>query len=71
MYAISVAHTNDSIEPQNRVAAAAGMVLLFGLGSIFGPLLAGGAVTGLGTGGYYAVLAVTLAASLAATTVTR
>ncbi len=63
MYAISAAHTNDAIAPQNRVAAAAGLILLFGLGSIFGPLLSGGAVTALGTGGYYIVLAVASASA--------
>jgi MFS family permease len=71
MYVVSVAHTNDRIAPENRVAAAAGMVLLFGLGSIFGPLVAGGAVTGMGTGGYYTVLAATLAASLAVAAIAR
>ena len=71
MYAISAAHTNDAIAPQNRVAAAAGLVLLFGLGSIFGPLVCGGAVTGMGSAGFYAVLAATLTLSLAATAVTR
>jgi len=71
MYAISAAHTNDAVAPQNRVSAAAGLVLLFGLGSIFGPLLSGGAVSALGASGYYVVLAATLVASLAAAAVTR
>ncbi len=71
MYAISAAHTNDAIAPQNRVAAAAGLILLFGLGSIFGPLLSGGAVTALGTGGYYIVLAVASGFSLAAAAAAR
>jgi MFS family permease len=71
MYAVSCAHTNDAVAPQSRVAAAAGLVLLFGIGSIFGPLISGGAVTGLGTGGYYIVLAVASAMSLAAAAATR
>jgi MFS family permease len=71
MYAISAAHTNDVVSPQNRVAAAAGLVLLFGLGSIFGPLLSGGAVTALGAGGFYVVLAAGSALSLAAAAATR
>ena len=71
MYAISAAHTNDAVEPRNRVSAAAGLVLLFGLGSIFGPLLSGGAVSAMGASGYYVVLAATLVASLAAAAVTR
>ncbi|HUO90495.1 MAG TPA: MFS transporter [Rhizomicrobium sp.] len=71
MYAISAAHTNDAVAPQNRVAAAAGLVLLFGLGSIFGPLLSGGAVTTLGPGGFYVVLAAGSALSLASAAATR
>ena len=71
MYAISAAHINDAVEPRNRVAAAAGLVLLFGLGSIFGPLAVGGVITGLGASGFYVVLAATLTASLAAAAVTR
>src|SRR5205823_4806552 len=30
LYAISAARTNDLVAPQNRIAAAAGLVLLFG-----------------------------------------
>ncbi len=71
MYAISAAHTNDAIEPRNRVAAAAGLVLLFGLGSILGPLASGGVMSSLGPDGFYVVLASTLAMSLAAAVVTR
>ena len=71
VYAISAAHTNDSIASQNRVSAAAGLVLLFGVGSIFGPLLSGISMSVIGTEGYYVVLALTLAASLAAAVVTR
>lgn len=71
MYAISAAHANDAIAPQNRVAAAAGLVLLFGLGSIFGPLISGGMVTALGLGGYYIVLAAASGLSLAAAATTR
>jgi MFS family permease len=71
VYAISAAHTNDAIEPKNRVSAAAGLVLLFGLGSIFGPLLSGGAISLIGNEGYYVVLAATMTLSLAAAAVTR
>jgi MFS family permease len=71
MYAVSAAHTNDAVAPQNRVAAAAGLVLLFGLGSIVGPLISGGAVTALGSGGYYIVLGIASALSLAAAAIAR
>lgn len=71
VYAISAAHTNDAVAPRNRVSAAAGLVLLFGVGSIFGPLLSGAAMSAIGIEGYYVVLAATMAASLAAAAVTR
>ena len=62
MYAISVAHINDTIAPETRVAAAAGLILLYGLGSLFGPLLCGWAMTAMGSAGYFALLSVTMAA---------
>jgi MFS family permease len=71
LYGISVAHTNDRVAPERRVASAAGLVLLFGLGSIFGPLLAGGAVSAIGAGGFFASLAVTMALSVAVTAAAR
>jgi MFS family permease len=64
LYAISVAHVNDRTTQQTRVAAAAGLILLFGLGSILGPLLSGWAFGALGPKGLYAVLAFTTAAGL-------
>lgn len=67
IYGISVAHVNDVIASQARVAAAAGLVLLFGIGSIFGPLLCGWATTLLGPVGFFTVLAATMAAGVAAT----
>jgi len=71
IYAISAAHTNDAIAPKNRVSAAAGLVLLFGVGSIFGPLLSGAAMSLVGSEGYYVVLAATMVLSLAAAAATR
>jgi MFS family permease len=71
LYAISAAHTNDFISPRNRIAAAAGLVLLFGLGSIIGPTLSGFAVAALGSAGYFVALALVTLASLAATAMRR
>jgi MFS family permease len=71
LYAISAARTNDFLDSRNRVAAAAGLVLLFGLGSIVGPLLSGAAVSTLGNGGYFIVLAVVTSASLASAVLSR
>jgi MFS family permease len=71
LYSVAVAHINDKIAGEIRVPAAAGLVLLFGLGSILGPLAVGLAMTFLGAGGYYAVLACVMGVSLAAAAVTR
>ncbi len=71
LYAISVSATNDAIAPQNRVAAAAGLVLLFGLGSIAGPLIGGWAFAHFGAHIYFGLIAASMAVSLAAAAVTR
>ncbi|HTQ15007.1 MAG TPA: MFS transporter [Rhizomicrobium sp.] len=71
LYSLAVAHTNDRIDTQLRVPAAAGLVLLFGLGSILGPLAIGGAMQSLGPTGYYGVLAAVMGASLIAAVTTR
>jgi len=64
IYAIAVSHANDSIDAGRRVAAAAGLVLLFGLGSVFGPLLAGWSFAALGTSAFFALFAAVMAAGV-------
>jgi MFS family permease len=71
LYALSVAHTNDHIAPAGRVPAAAGLILLFGFGSIFGPLMTGVAIGAFGPAAYFGVLALVMGLSVAAATVTR
>jgi MFS family permease len=71
IYSLTAAHTNDSITQPSRVPAAAGLVLLFGLGSIVGPLATGWAITAMGLGGYFAVLATSMIASVAVAAATR
>jgi MFS family permease len=65
LYTVSVAHVNDAIAQQARVAAAAGLILLYGLGSISGALLCGWAMTAMGPSGFYAALAATMATGAA------
>lgn len=60
VYTVAAARTNDAIGAEERVAAAAGLLLMFGLGSILGPLLCAAAMPVLGAGGYYAVLSVAM-----------
>jgi predicted MFS family arabinose efflux permease len=71
LYSVTVAHTNDGVAPEARVPAASGLVLLFGLGSIVGPLVSGFIVRANGATGYFAVLLVTMLASLAVAAATR
>jgi MFS family permease len=71
LYTVSVAHVNDSIAQEARVAAAAGLILLYGLGSIFGALICGWAMTAMGPSGFYAALAVTMLAGAALAAATR
>ncbi|MDH3451209.1 MAG: MFS transporter [Gammaproteobacteria bacterium] len=40
LYAVSVAHTNDFVEPAGYVEAASGLLLVFALGAVAGPIIA-------------------------------
>src|SRR6185437_2460952 len=71
LYGLGAAHTNDQVAPQTRVAAAAGLVLLFGLGSIVGPLVVGSAITAMGACGFFIVLAAAMGLSVAACALPR
>jgi len=71
LYGLAAAHTNDFVRPETRIAAAAGLVLLFGLGSIAGPLLVGSAIASLGSSGFFIVLAGVMGLSVAATALPR
>lgn len=67
IYAVSAATVNDGISKETRVAAAAGLVLLFGIGSFFGPLLCGWAMTVIGLPGFFGLLAVAMGTGIAMT----
>ena len=41
VYAISVAHANDRLVPTQVLGATRGLLLLYGLGALFGPLVGG------------------------------
>lgn len=45
MYAIAVAHANDYAEPGEFVMVSSGLLLMYGIGAIVGPFLAGAAMT--------------------------
>lgn len=71
IYAIAAATVNDGVSQKTRVAAASGLVLLFGIGSIFGPLLCGWAMAWVGNAGFYGLLAATMVAGIAVTVSSR
>ena len=40
LYAVSVAHTNDFVAPEGYVEAASGLLLVFAMGAVVGPVMA-------------------------------
>jgi MFS family permease len=61
IYAINVAHANDMAEPGEYVRISSGLTVLYGLGVIAGPLLAGQAIAWRGAPGLPLLLAVNFA----------
>jgi MFS family permease len=61
IYAINVAHANDLAEPGEYVRIASGLTVLYGLGVIAGPLLAGQAIAWAGAPGLAVLLAINFA----------
>lgn len=53
LYPLSVSHANDLLPPQKQVRMSASLVLMYGIGSVIGPLLAGIGVSYIGTTGLF------------------
>lgn len=53
MYPVIVAHASDHAAPDSYVQTSGGLLLLFGVGSIVGPLAAGIAMSTIGTRGLF------------------
>ena len=49
VYGFSVAHANDHADPGDFVEISAGLLVIFGIGAILGPLLASGMMEALGS----------------------
>lgn len=58
MYPVIVAHANDHAEPGTYIQVSGGLLLVFGLGSIIGPAVAGFAMTSFGAVSLFAVTGV-------------
>lgn len=57
LYSLSIAHMNDNIEYDQMLDASSKLVLLFGLGSLTGPLATGAIMEQLGPSSFFWVLA--------------
>ncbi|WP_375692007.1 MFS transporter [Pseudooceanicola sp. LIPI14-2-Ac024] len=53
MYPIIVAHANDHAPPGTAIQVSGGLLMIFGLGSIIGPLVAGVMMTRIGPSGLF------------------
>jgi len=71
LYGVVISHVNDLIASEHRVAASAGLLLLFSIGGSFGPTMASMAIASLGPSGFFmfALLVMTTLALLAMRTV--
>lgn len=57
-YALSIAHTNDHLQPAQMVAASGTLVLVGGAGMVFGPTLAALLMHALDPGGWFLAIGV-------------
>jgi MFS family permease len=57
LYALSVAHTNDFVAPENYVEAASGLLLVYAAGAVVGPIIASGLMAIIGPDGLFAFTA--------------
>ena len=57
-YAVNVAHANDHAKDGNFVEISGAMLIVYGIGSMVGPLAAGLIIDGIGYIGFYIVMAI-------------
>ncbi|MFN3147067.1 MAG: MFS transporter [Paracoccaceae bacterium] len=53
MYPVILAHANDHAAPGTSIQTSGGLLMVFGFGSILGPLLAGVGMAQIGPGGLF------------------
>ena len=53
MYSLTIAHTNDYLEPSQMVAASSSLVLVGGIGAAFGPVTLAGMMSVMGPAGFF------------------
>tara|TARA_R110002049_G_scaffold54869_23_gene152423 strand:- start:8191 stop:9444 length:1254 start_codon:yes stop_codon:yes gene_type:complete len=57
LYSVAVAHTNDFANSDEYVTVSSGLLLMYGVGAIVGPLVASAAMTYFGPGGLFLYIA--------------
>ncbi|MGR3465240.1 MFS transporter [Limimaricola sp.] len=62
LYSLLIAYTNDYLEVEDMPAASGGLVFIYGLGAIVGPLATGQIMQVVGPAGFWAFLGVVFAA---------
>ena len=53
VYSLAIAHTNDYLQPEQIIAASGSLILLYGIGSVFGPLLIGALIEAFGPASFF------------------
>ena len=53
MYPVIVAHANDHAAPDSYIQVSGGLLLVYGVGAIVGPLIAGAGMSGIGVSGLF------------------
>lgn len=53
LYALAVAHTNDFTDPQDYVEISSGLLLLYAMGAVVGPMIASGVMAVTGPAGLF------------------
>jgi len=55
VYSLAIAHTNDYLQPEQIIAASGSLILLYGIGSVFGPLIIGVFIEAFGPNSYFLI----------------
>ena len=58
MYPVIIAHANDHAPPGTAIQVSGGLLLVFGMGAILGPLVAGAVMQGIGPQGLFMTMVV-------------
>lgn len=60
LYSLCIAHTNDYLEPDEMVGASGSLILVNGVGAIFGPLFVAGLMAQFGSNAFFAFMGTAL-----------